>query len=93
MLLASATYVLRDNIKIYRTSYYTTEMHYTNEVKMPDAAQFNLRQGYRTQRLIAEALLSNWTTLGGFDITKNNMPFPSNKMNMTTAGINSKICM
>ncbi len=87
---AAATYVLRDNIKIYRTSYYTTEMHYTNEVKMPDAAQFNLRLGYRTHKLIAEALLSNWTTLGGFDITKNNMPFPSNKMNMTTAGINLK---
>jgi hypothetical protein len=28
--------------------------------------------------------------LGGFDITKNNMPFPSNKMNMTTIGINLK---
>ena len=87
---ASATYVLRDNIKLYRTSYYTTEMHYTNEVKMPDAAQFNLRLGYRTHKLIAEALLSNWTTLGGFDITKNNMPFPSNKMNTTSAGLNMK---
>ncbi len=87
---ASATYVLRDNIKLYRDSYYTTEMHYTNEVKMPDAAQFNLRFGYRTHWLIAEALLGNWTTLGGFDITKNNMPFPSNKMNMTTAGVNIK---
>jgi hypothetical protein len=86
----AATYVLRDNIKIYRTAYYTTEMHYTNEVKMPDAAQFNLSAGYRSDRLMAEALLSNWTTLGGFDITKNNMPFPSNKMNMTTAGLNIK---
>ena len=87
---ASATYVLRSNVKIYRNSYYTTEMHYTNEVKMPDAAQFNLRAGYRSHRLIAEALLSKWKTLGGFDITKNNMPFPSNKMNMITAGLNIK---
>jgi hypothetical protein len=89
-ITASGTYVLRSNVKIYRTSYYTTEMHYTNEVKMPDASQFNVRLGYRTHRLIAEGLLNNWTTLGGFDITKNNMPFPSNKMNMTSVGVNLK---
>jgi hypothetical protein len=40
--------------------------------------------------LIAEAVLNNWTTLGGFDITRNNMPFPSNKMNATMAGVNIK---
>jgi hypothetical protein len=65
-------------------------MHYTNKVEMPDAAQFNVRAGYRTDRLIAEALFGRWKTLGGFDITRNNMPFPSNEMNMTTAGINIK---
>jgi hypothetical protein len=86
----SATYVLRDNIEIDRTSYYTTEMHYTNEVEMPDGANLNFRAGFRNQRLIAEAVINNWTTLGGFDITRNNMPFPSNKMNATTAGINVK---
>ena len=86
----SATYVLRDNIKIDRNSYYTTEMHYTNEVEMPDGANFNFRAGFRNHRLIAEAVVNNWTTLGGFDITRNNMPFPSNKMNATAAGVNVK---
>lgn len=86
----SATYVIRDNIEIDRTSYYTTEMHYTNEVEMPDASNFNFRAGFRNHRLIAEAVVNNWTTLGGFDITRNNMPFPSNKMNATTVGINIK---
>jgi len=86
----SATYVLRDNIKIDRTSYYTTEMHYSNEVEMPDAANFNFRAGFRNHRLIAEAVVNNWTTLCGFDITRNNMPFPSNKMNATMAGVNIK---
>lgn len=83
----SATYIQRSNIKIDRDAYYTTEMHYTNEVKMPNAASFNFRVGYRTNTLTAEAVLSNWTTLGGFDITKNNMPFPSNEMNATRAGL------
>ena len=86
----SASYVVRSNVTIDRNSYYTTEMHYSNKVSMPNAAQYNLRIGYRTERMIAEALLGNWTTLGGFDITRNNMPFPSNKMNMTNAGVNLK---
>ncbi len=86
----SATYVLRDNMKIDRDAYYTTEMHYSNEVKMPDAASFNFRAGFRNHRLIAEAVLNSWQTLGGFDITRNNMPFPSNNMDATQAGVNIK---
>ncbi len=87
---ASATYVLRDNIKIDRESYYTTEMHLSNEVEMPNASNYNVRLGFRNHRLIAEAVYNKWTTLGGFDITRNNMPFPSNKMNATTVGVNIK---
>ena len=87
---ASGTYVLRSNIKIDRSAYYTTELHLTNEVEMPDAANFNFRAGFRNHRLIAEAVVNNWTTLGGFDITRNNMPFPSNKMNATMVGVNLK---
>lgn len=89
----SGTYVRRSNIEIDRTSYYTTEMHYTNEVKMPDAASFNVRAGYRDKGLIAEAVLDVWKTLGGFDITRNNMPFPSNEMNATRVGFNFKYDM
>jgi hypothetical protein len=87
---ASATYTLRSDITIDRSSYYTTEEHLTNKVDMPDLFSFNFRTGYRSNRLIAEAVLSNMTTLGGFDIRKNDMPFPSNKMNATTVGANFK---
>jgi hypothetical protein len=86
----SATYVFRDNIEIDRDAYYTTEMHYTNEVEMPNAANFNFRAGFRNHRLIAEAVLNRWETIGGFDITRNNMPFPSNNMDATQAGVNLK---
>ena len=86
----SAAYIRRNNVKLDRTSYYDTQLHLTNEVKMPDAAQYQLRTGYRGRYLIAEALLTNWTTLGGFDITRNNMPFPSNKMNNTSLGVHLK---
>lgn len=87
----SGAYVKRSNIKIDRNVYFTDEMHYTNEVDMPDAISFNARFGYRTSRLIAEAIFDNWTTQeGGSDITTNNMPFPSNTMNMTKIGFNGK---
>lgn len=86
----SGTYVARDNIEIDRTSYYTDHLIASNDVEMPDASNFNLRAGYRSDKLIAEAVLNKFTTLGGFDITRNNMPFPGNKMNATTAGVNVK---
>lgn len=86
----SAAYVRRSNVKIDRNSYYDTQLHLTDEVQMPNAAQYQLRAGYRGRYLIAEAVLSNWTTLGGFDISRNNMPFPSNRMNATTMGLHLK---
>jgi hypothetical protein len=86
----SAAYIYRSNVKIDRTSYYDTQLHLTNEVNMPDQAQFQLRAGYRGKFLIAEAMVTNMTTLGGFDITRNNMPFPSNRMNMTSIGLGLK---
>lgn len=87
---ASFTYVFRDNIDIDRESYYTTEMHNTHEVEMPNAANYNFRAGFRNYRWIAEAVVNRWVTLGGFDITRNNMPFPSNRMEATTVGANFK---
>ncbi len=87
---ASGTYNFRNNVTLDRNSYYTTEMHYANEVKMPDATYFNLRAGYRSSTWIIEAIADKWTTIDGFDITKNNMPFLSNKMNATKLGIHIK---
>lgn len=83
---ASATYVFRDNIKIDRDAYYTTQMHNTNEVSMPNVFTYNIRAGYRTTNIIAEAFLDNMITQGGFDITRNNMPFPGNTMNAMRLG-------
>jgi hypothetical protein len=87
---ASAAYTYRSNIDIDRNAYYTTEMHYTNEVEMQDAASFNVRAGYRSKFWVAEGICDQMNTLGGFDIRKNDMPFPSNKMNATRVGANFK---
>ena len=87
----SGAYIKRSNIKIDRNSYLTDEIHYTNEVNMPDVINFNLRLGYRSEWLIAEATVDHTITQsGGFDITKNNMPFPSNTMNAFRLGLSTK---
>ena len=86
----SATYVWRSNVKLDRDSYYDTQLHLTDEIKMPNAALYQLRTGYRGRYLIAEALLTKWVTVGGFDITKNNMPLSSNRMKATMVGANIK---
>lgn len=87
---ASGTYTVRSNITIDRNSYYTTSLHLTNQVAMPDMASWNFRTGYRSDRMILEAVFSGMITLGGFDIRKNDMPFPSNKMNSAMAGADFK---
>ena len=87
---ASGTYNYRNKIKIDRNAYYTTQMHITNEVEMPNVISYNFRTGYRSNFLIAEAVFNNMISQDGFDIRKNDMPFPSNKMNMSTAGVNVK---
>jgi len=82
----SGTYTWRSDITIDQNAYYTTSLHLTNKVDMPNVASEMLRIGYRSDRWIIEALASNMNTLGGFDIRKNDMPFPSNKMNSTMVG-------
>ncbi len=89
----SAAYIMRDKVTIDRTSYYTTEMVYSNQVAMPNMANFNLRAGYRSSTWIAEAVADITQTNGGFDISKNNMPFLSNRMNATRMGANIKYTM
>jgi hypothetical protein len=86
----SAMYMYRGNVTLDRNTYYTTQLNYSNKVLMPNVASLNFRAGYRSSKLIAEAVLNQWNTLGGFDITRNNMPFVSNKMNATTIGLHSK---
>jgi hypothetical protein len=87
---ASWSYIGRRNVTLDRNTYYTTEMHYSDEVRMPDASQFNFRAGYRSETWVIEAVADIWKTLGGFDIPRNGSPFVSNEMNATKIGLNVK---
>jgi hypothetical protein len=87
-LTGSGAYMTRSNITIDRNSYYTTELIYSNQVELPQMSDYNFRGGYRSKYLIVEGVADISTSLGGFDIRKNDMPFPSNRMNMTSVGGN-----
>lgn len=87
-ITASGAYMTRSNITIDRNTYFTTELINSNEVKIPNMSNYNFRAGYRSKYFIAEGLADISTSLGGYDITKNNLPFPANRMNMTAVGIN-----
>jgi len=84
----SGAYTTRSNITIDRSSYYTTELIYSNQVELPKMTDYSFRAGYRSKYLIVEGVADIMTSLGGFDIRKNDMPFPSNRMNMTSVGGN-----
>jgi hypothetical protein len=86
----SFSFFARGNVIIDRYTYYTTEMHYTNEVKMPNASQLNFRAGYRSETWVIEAVFNRWETLGGFDMPRNGMPFVSNEMDASSIGLNVK---
>ena len=89
-LTLSGAYLRRGNVEIDRSAYYTDRLINSSEVDMPDAGNFQLRAGYRSSRLIAEAFVDITTTFGGFDIRKNDMPFVSNRMNSTRVGLEGK---
>lgn len=85
---AQAGYIWRSNITIDRTSYYTDGQQFnSNEVEMPHVTHFSARAGYMQERMILEAFLDNMNTLGGGDIRRNDMPFPSNRMNFSKVGV------
>ncbi len=89
-ITGSAAYIMRNQVTIDRTAYYTTQMVYSNQVWMPNMANFNIRAGYRSSKWIAEGVVDIIQTNGGFDIRKNDMPFLSNQMNATRIGSNVK---
>ena len=82
----SYQYTLRSDVTLDQDAYYTTQEIYSNRVYMPNVSNYLFSAGYRSPHLNVEAVFSQTNTLGGFDIRKNDMPFPSNRMNWSTAG-------
>jgi hypothetical protein len=83
--------MLRSDVTIDRSAYYTTSLIYSNEVDMPPLTGYNLRIGWRKRiDSYAELVLDRINTVGGFDMRRNDMPFLTNNMESLKVGFNGK---
>lgn len=90
-ITAHASYIFRSNIKIDRDAYQADNRVYnTNEVNVPNATDAAARVGYWKHGIQAEVFVDNFTCVGGDNIRRNDMPFPTNNMTATNAGFYGK---
>ncbi len=81
---AQAGHAWRSNVRLDRPAYYTDgRLYSTNEVEMPDVADYAAAAGYQRGRLCVPLALATQRTLGGGDIRRQDMPFVSNRMDFT----------
>jgi Putative MetA-pathway of phenol degradation len=84
---AQATYILRSNITIDQTNYYTDQNVFSNKVEMDNIFQAGVRGGFYSYRWATEVTFDQSKVLGGFDIRRNDMMFPANKQEATRLGL------
>ena len=84
----SAAYVWRSQVQLDRPYFFTDgEFTMSDRVDMPNAFDNVVSAGYMRRNLMVEAFLSQQVTLGGGDIRRQDMPFVSNRMNYSKAGV------
>jgi hypothetical protein len=81
---ATAAYTWRGNVTLDRDAYYTNgELFLTNEVQMPDVFDYTVRAGFMNRSWMVPVSFRQQTTRGGADIRRQDMPFVSNKMDVS----------
>lgn len=84
----SAAYTWREKVELDRPYYYTNgQLYQTNEVQMPDVLDYSLTTGYMRGEIMASVFFAQQRTQGGDDIRRQDMPFVSNRMNFSKAGV------
>jgi hypothetical protein len=88
---AQSGFTYRSNIHIFRDAYqFDGQLLYTNEVKVPHAADATLRIGYLQKNTQLDVFAHHEAALSGDDIRRNDMPFPTNRMVGTSIGCYGK---
>ena len=83
-LNGTSGYTWRDNVRLDRSSYYTDgQLFYTDQVAMADVFDYTVSVGYSSRRLELPVSYTQMITRGGSDIRRQDMPFVSNKMDMS----------
>jgi hypothetical protein len=91
-LTAHAGYVARSRIRIDRDAYlFHQQIIESREVPVSNVVDASARLGYLNKHLQIEAYLDRMNSLSGDDIRRQDMPFPTNQMDQTTAGAMAKV--
>lgn len=81
-------YTLRDNVTLDRPYYYTNgQLFLSNQVQMPNQSEYGFNLGYYRRDLKIAGTFSQMYTRGGGDIRRQDMPFVSNRVNESRAGV------
>lgn len=90
-LTSYGSFTGRSKIKVDRDAYLAYgRMHNTNEVALPNTVDGAVRVGYLKKAIQAEAFIERFECVGGDDIRRNDMPFPTNNMKMSLIGAYAK---
>ncbi|MHA8073649.1 hypothetical protein ACRZ9O_03875 [Aquirufa sp. HETE-40SA] len=88
---SSIAYHARSQVKVDRDAYLvSSKLYQTNQVAVPDAFDAAFRIGYLKKDNQIEFFAEHFSCTDGDDIRRNDMPFLTNDMTMTTVGIYGK---
>jgi hypothetical protein len=84
---ATVGHTWRSTVHLDRPAYYTDgSLTLSDEVAMPDVRDWTFGVGYQDATWCIPVMLMGQRTLGGGDIRRQDMPFPSNRMDLTRVG-------
>ena len=87
-LNGSAAYTFRGNVQLDRSYYYTNDQFYlSNQVAMPNVFDYSTDVGYYRRDLKIIGTFMQQQTRGGGDIRRQDLPFVSNRVNYSRAGV------
>lgn len=80
----TGAYTWRDDVTIDRASFFSDgRLHYGSVVPMPSVYDYSVSFGYNRGRTLLPITFSRQVTRGGGDIRRQDMPFVSDRMNMS----------
>jgi hypothetical protein len=87
-LEGTGSYTWRDEVTLNRDAYYDgARLVLSDEVAMPDVIDYTLRVGYWKNGLYLPVSFTQQITAGGHDIRRQDMPFVSNRMNLSRVDV------
>lgn len=90
-LNSSIAYQMRSRVEADRDAYLAGDkLLYTREVAVPDAFDAAIRFGYLKKDNQLEVFAEHFSCVGGDHIRRNDMPFMTNDMTMTSVGVYAK---